>query len=290
MSFSGLFSIGLSGLTAFARGLEAVSSNIANSQTNGYKRVRTEFSDLLPSDAPSLNQSVGSGVIGTGVAAISRQLVAEQGAVARTNTPTNVAVSGDGFFVVAEEPATNGASALLFTRAGDFAPDALGNLVNAAGYYLQGASVGVDGRSGFGGLQSLETVNVNRTPAGAVAADLAALTGIAIDADGYVNATYANGETRALFRIPLAQFVNPEGLDEAGRTAFRNTGLSGDPRLAAARSGNAGAIEGSAVEISTVDIGQEFSTLISTQRAYSTSARVISTADELWRTLVGTAA
>lgn len=290
MSFSGLFSIGLSSLTAFSSGLEAVSSNIANSQTNGYKRVQTQFADLIPADAASLSTAVGAGVIGTGVTAAARHLIGEQGAVARTNTPTNVAVSGDGFFVVSDQPASNGSTPLLFTRAGDFSPDALGNLVSASGYYLQGARSGVAGRNSFGGLQSLETVNVNLTPAGADPAALGQLTGIAIDADGLVNASYANGETYALFRIPLAIFVNPEGLEGAERTAFRNTALSGDPRLAAARTGSAGAIEGSALEISTVDIGQEFSTLISTQRAYSTASRVISTADELWRTLVQTAA
>ena len=288
MSFSGLFSIGLSGLSAFSAGLEAVSSNIANSQTTGYKRVTTNFADLIPSDAASLNNSVGAGVFGTGVAAVSRQLVGEQGAVTRTNTATNLAVSGDGFFVVSKEPASSASASFLFTRAGDFKADALGNLVNSAGYYLQGAAAGSTARTGS--LQSLETVNVNRTPAGADPAALGALTGIAIDENGDVNATYANGETHTLYRIPLALFINPEGLEEAEKTAFRNTTLSGDARLAGARTGNAGAIEGSALEISTVDIGQEFSTLISTQRAYSTASRVISTADELWRTLVQTAA
>lgn len=288
MSFSGIFSIGLSGLSAFSAGLEAVSSNIANSQTTGYKRVTTNFADLIPSDAPAQGQSISAGAAGTGVTAISRQLFGEQGAVTRTNTETNLAVSGDGFFVVAEEAASSGAAPFLFTRAGDFKVDALGNLVNSAGYYLQGAAAGSGARGGS--LQSLQTVNVNRTPAGADPAALGALTGVAIDRDGNVNASYANGETHTLFRIPLAQFVNPEGLEEAARTAFRNTALSGDARLAGARIGNAGAIEGSALEISTVDIGQEFSTLITTQRAYSTASRVISTADELWRTLVQTGA
>lgn len=290
MSFSSLFSIGLSGLSAFGTGLEAVSSNIANSQTNGYKRVRTDFADLIPASAIAPDATISAGVSGTGVTAVTRQLAAEQGAIARTNTPTNVAVSGDGFFVVAPEPASTGSIPFLFTRAGDFTPDALGNLKNAAGYYLQGAVVGANGAAGAGALQSLQTVNINRTPAGADPAALGAMTSIAIDRDGYVRASYANGETHALYRIPLALFANPEGLEDAERTAFRNTTQSGDARLSAARSGSAGAIEGAAVEISTVDIGQEFSTLISTQRAYSTASRVISTADELWRTLVQTAA
>lgn len=288
MSFSGLFSIGYSSLTAFSAGLEAVSSNIANSQTTGYKRVRTEFADLIPATSSPQRQTISSNMGGTGVSAMSRQLVGEQGAVTRTNTATNLAISGDGFFVVSAEPAAGAASPFLFTRAGDFRADALGNLVNSAGFYLQGSLAGAASRAGS--LQSLQTVNINRTPAGADPAALGELTGVAIDADGNVNATYANGETHTIFRIPLAMFVNPEGLQEAERTAFRNTTLSGDPRVSAASSGSAGAIEGSALEISTVDIGQEFSTLISTQRAYSTASRVISTADELWRTIVQTGA
>ena len=286
MSFSGLFSIGLSSLSAFSAGLEAVSSNIANSQTTGYKRVRTDFADLLSSNAAGQSQSVSAGALGTGVTAVSRQLFGEQGAVTRTNTATNIAVSGDGFFVVSAEPAAN--QSALFTRAGDFRADALGNLVNSAGFYLQGSPAGAAGRSAS--LQSLQTVNLNRLPAGAAPAILGALTGVEIDAEGAVNATYANGETHTIYRIPLALFVNPDGLEEAGKTAFRNTTLSGAARLSSARAGSAGAIEGSALEISTVDIGQEFSTLISTQRAYSTASRVISTADDLLRTLVETAA
>ncbi len=288
MSFSGLMSIGLSGLNAFATGLEAVSSNIANSQSSGYKRVRTDFSDLIPVGAPSLNQAVGAGVIGTGVSAAARQLVDEQGAILRTNEQTNIAIAGDGFFVVSQDVTPT--DDFLFTRAGDFSADALGNLVNASGLYLQGASVDANGAASVGSLAGLETVNINRTPAGATAANLGALTGVTIDKDGFVIGSYANGETRPLFQIPLALFTNTSGLEEGDATTFMATTLSGGATLAAARSGRAGAIEGSAVEASTVDIGQEFSTLIQTQRAYSTNARVLSVADELWRTAVETAA
>jgi flagellar hook protein FlgE len=280
--------IGVSGLNAFATGLESVSANIANSQTSGYKRVRTDFSDLIPIDTPSLNQAVGSGGIGSGVAATARQLVNEQGAVIRTNEETNIAIAGDGFFVVSQDVTPT--NEFLFTRAGDFSPDALGNLVNASGLFLQGAAVDAAGNSAVGSLAGLETVNITRTPAGATAAALGALTGVSIDADGVVMGSYANGETRALFQIPLALFTNPEGLEDGEATTFRSTTLSGDAALSAASQGRAGAIEGAAIETSTVDIGQEFSTLIQTQRAYSTNARVVSVADELWRTLVETAA
>lgn len=291
MSFAGVFSIGLSGLNAFAKGLEAVSSNIANSQTSGYKRVRTDFSALLPTDAAPARSAISPGAANAGVGATARQLVFEQGAVTRTNQSTNVAIAGDGLFIVSRDPATTGAAGeFLFTRAGDFTVNAAGQLVSASGYFLQGAPVGATGGAALGGLGGLSTVNVNAVPAGADLATLGALTGVDIDADGFVSGQYANGETRRLYQIPLALFANPNGLEEAEATAFRQSLVSGEALLQAAREGRAGSIEGAALEVSTVDIGEEFTTLIETQRAYATNARVISTADELWRRLIETAA
>ncbi|MDZ7627265.1 MAG: flagellar hook basal-body protein [Parvularculaceae bacterium] len=283
MSFTSIFAIGVSSLTAFAKGIEAISGNVANTDTTGYKRVRTDFSSLLPTSS-SGNGLVSAGAAGTGVAAAPRQLFSEQGAIARGNQATHVAVAGDGYFVVSRQPGANNPGDLLFTRAGDFKPDADGNLVNAAGFYLKGTT------SASGGAQGLQTVNVNRLPTGADPAALGALVSVEIGQDGSVNATYADGTNFTISRIPLALFVNEDGLALADRTAVRATALSGEAVIAAARTGRAGAIEGSALEGSTVDIGAEFSALIETQRAYSTGARILSTADELWRTLVSTAA
>jgi flagellar hook protein FlgE len=279
MSFTGIFAIGVSSLTAFSKGIESISSNVANSDTTGYKRVRTDFETLLPTSRVS--------PAGTGVNAAARQLFAEQGAIARGNQTTHVAVAGDGFFVVSRAPGATAAGDLLYTRAGDFRPDAEGNLVNAAGFYLQGAAATAGATISAQGLQ---TINVNRVPAGEDPALLGDLVSVGIAGDGAVNATYANGETHTIFRIPLALFVNEDGLALADRTAFSATAASGAAEIAGARTGRAGTIEGSALEASTVDLGAEFSALIETQRAYSTGARILRAADELWRTLVETAA
>lgn len=276
MTFSHLFSIGLSGVNAFATGLESVSANIANSQTAGYKHFETSFAERV-SAYQGARANEGAGVI-----ASARQVIGDQGAVTRTATSTNAAILGAGFFVVAPGPASP-ASEMTFTRSGDYAPDAAGNLVNGKGYYLQGVSGGGDASGGLGGLQ---TVNVTA----AADATLGALLGVTIDEDGLVIGRYATGEERTLFRIPLAVFVNEEGLVDAGDATFRATPDAGDVRIQNARTGAAGAIEGAALEASTVDIGREFSTLIETQRAYATTTRILSTADDLFRTLVETAA
>ena len=288
MSFSGMFAIGVSGVNAFAQSLEAVSSNIANSQTDGYKRVRTDFSSLIPTDAPELSQTIGDASVGNGVVAQSRQLVNEQGAVTRTNVDTNIAIGGGGLFVVADTAGPN--DDFLFTRAGGFTANGNGDLVNAGGYFLQGVAVSAAGSAAISGnLSGLETINVNTVPAGA-AAPLGAIREIDISEDGFVTARYASGEEFSLFQIPLALFRNVDGLEEAEASAWRNSEISGEARLAIPGEGAAGRIENEAIELSTVDIGQEFSTLIAVQRAYASNARLISVADELLQTLVSTAA
>jgi flagellar hook protein FlgE len=277
MTFSNIISIGLSGLSAFSTGLEAVSSNIANSQTTGFKRSRVDFSNLVAAHSQSE---------GTGVAAVDRYLTSEQGSLSKTATETNVAIAGSGFFVVAEDAGDGSTASMLFTRSGDFSADAAGNLKNGAGYFLRGYEIS-DGAA----AAALQTINIYRQPSlPAGSSPLGALISIEIDADGRLLATYGSGEKRALYKIPLALFANAGGLERVGGTAFRQTEDSGEAALSFARQGRAGAIEGSSLEISTVDIGREFTTLIETQRAYSTNARVISAADDLWKTLVETAA
>lgn len=284
MAFASVFSIAVSGVSAFARSLAAVSANIANTQTVGYKRARTDFASLVTVDAPDAGTRLAGGV-----GAVTRTLAEEQGAIRRTNAATNVAVAGAGYFVVAESAA--GAPQFLYTRSGDFAPNAAGALVNGAGFFLQGYPVGATGSATVTGQAGLQTIDVNRAPPLAAGANpVGALAGVEIDSSGRVIARYATGERIALYQIPLALFPNPEGLEEMRGTAFRRTGLAGDLALAAPGAGRAGRIEGEALEISTVDIGREFSTLIETQRAYATNARVISVADGLLETLVRAAA
>ncbi len=178
MSFSGIFSIGLSGLNAHTTSLEAVSDNIANSQTVGFRRARTDFSQLI-----AQQQSARNNIAGNGVNATNRHLINEQGFINRTQSSTDLAISGNGFFVVSQTPDGNPTTEpFLFTRAGDFRPDANGNLVNSAGYFLRGQAIG-DDINNIGNLNSLQTVNINNITGAAVAS-----TAIALNANFSVNA------------------------------------------------------------------------------------------------------
>jgi len=129
----------VTGLQAQSFALQNISGNIANSQTTGYKETDTSFQDLV--SAAAVGQQTASGVIASSVATNT-----VQGAIQSTSVSTDMAISGDGFFVVAQptgftdnKPTFNGVTD--YTRAGNFQLNADGNLVNTAGYYLMGIPV-----------------------------------------------------------------------------------------------------------------------------------------------------
>lgn len=126
MSLYGMMTTGASGMNAQASRLSTVSDNIANASTTGYKSASTEFSSLL---LPSISGNYNSGSVNTDV----RYSIDQQGALTYTSSSTDMAISGNGFFVVEDPSGTP-----YLTRAGSFVPNASGQLVNAAGYTLMG--------------------------------------------------------------------------------------------------------------------------------------------------------
>lgn len=126
MSLYGMMRTGVSGMQAQSTRLSAVSDNIANSGTTGYKRSSVEFSTLL---VPSTSTYYGSGAVVSDI----RHIVTEQGVLDFSSQQTDLAIDGEGFFVVRDAAGTP-----YLTRAGSFVPDGEGRLVNAAGYYLTG--------------------------------------------------------------------------------------------------------------------------------------------------------
>ncbi|MCG8508102.1 MAG: flagellar hook-basal body complex protein [Rhodospirillales bacterium] len=105
--------------------------------------------------------------------------------------------------------------------------------------------------------------------------------GVTIDANGLVTALFDNGETRTIYQIPIATFVNPNALESRTGNIWNATQASGDFTLRVADNGPAAQVVQGALEASTVDIGEEFTEMIVVQRAYSASTKIISTADEM---------
>lgn len=113
-----------------------------------------------------------------------------------------------------------------------------------------------------------------------------AFTGITIDENGVVTALFDNGQRRDIFKLPIATFRNPNGLESRNGNAYLMTERSGDPLLLTANTGGAGEVAPNSLESSTVDLAEEFTNMIITQRAYSASAKIITTADEMLEELI----
>jgi len=143
MSLYGALFGGVSGLTAQSSKIGAISDNIANVNTIGYKQATATFSSLVVNSSSNVSYQTG-GVVGGTVLDIS-----QQGLLQSTQSPTDLAISGSGFFVVRAIPdgSVGGTAATpLYTRAGSFTPNSLGNFVNTNGFYLQGWPLDRDGR------------------------------------------------------------------------------------------------------------------------------------------------
>ena len=472
MSISSAMLAGVTGLVSNSSALAAISDNIANSNTIGYKRVGIDFTSLV-------NSGSTFGYAAGGVAAQSQSIVAQQGTLQATQSPTDISLSGNGFFVATGQPTgVTPTDTRFFTRAGSFTVDDSGFLKNSAGLYLQGwpadingnvspdsanlndltsinilqvantaqptnsatiqanldadqtpnagavqyetdtalspsvydmalyaahqqdpatntapgikpdfsitipvsdskggqrnlvvdfikssatpnvwhaevrsdpaidvasASASTDGpgviaagdvtfnsdgsinQAGttLGGLSSSATSppvatitlgasNSGTTPSWAVGLGAAAqtislnlnsitqfsansavtsvnrngtafgsLSGVTIDAKGMVTAVFDNGSTRRIAQVAIATFPNPDGLKSVNGNAYEASDKSGIYTLKQAGQAGAGQVSPSSLEASTVDLSTEFTGLITTQRAYSASSKIITTADQM---------
>ena len=111
------------------------------------------------------------------------------------------------------------------------------------------------------------------------------ITGVSVAKDGTLTAQFSNGLSQNVYKIPIATFTNPDGLGQLTGNAYIATKNSGAANINPANSGGAGGITSSTLEGSTVDLATEFTNLITTQRAYSASARIVTTADQMLQQL-----
>lgn len=438
MSIYGAMYSGVTGLAAQSQALGMISDNISNVNTIGYKGTVARFSTLVTEAASVTHYSPG------GVRSSPFQKIDRQGLLQGSSSPTDIAIVGNGFFVVNEDPNPGVGDDYLFTRAGNFTLDENGYLLSN-GYYLQGWRLDTLGNlpANTSVLSSLETVNVSNLtgaarqttnielavnlpgatsstigdsysttvtvydkqggtydltytwtktadnvwrvdaslPAGANFADtdtgaavldptvtlgtitfnadgtlgavtptapygtvnadsqlqfyidydgsaattstadrqqitldlgtigfgdgmtqyggpyypsiieqdglsFGAFTGISINEQGIVTALFDNGQQRDIFQLPIATFRNPNGLEAVTGNCYLQTERSGDPLLLQANTGGAGEVAPNSLETSTVDLAEEFTNMIITQRAYSASAKIITTADEMLEELI----
>lgn len=220
MSINSAMLAGASGMRANASTLAAISDNIANVNTVGFKRLRSDFTSLLNSQNGSTTYSAG------GVMSRSASLMNEQGSTVASSVATHMAVSGNGMFVVRgrSEDATS-RDPYYYTRAGQFSPDADGYLQNAAGYYLLGWPVDATGAVNANptDLNALESVRVSGIAGGAEASSRLSLSAnlqssqvvsaaaATYDATDSAN-NMASGAVTPDFQIPIQMYDSQGGL------------------------------------------------------------------------------
>jgi flagellar hook protein FlgE len=180
MSLNSAMTAGTSGLQAEASALAAISNDIANVNTVGYKGTDVDFESLVTA-------SNGGTYSAGGVTTTTQQMVSTLGTTTQTSSPTDLAIAGQGMFVVSTQPTAVGGNAQAeFTRAGSFTPDANGFLKNTAGLYLLGWPANSEGQVNTSNtsINSLQPINVS-----SVAGQVSATTAVSVDAN--INAQQA---------------------------------------------------------------------------------------------------
>jgi len=248
-----------SGMSAQETNVNTISNNIANVNTTGFKRGRTEIDDLgyetiqEPGARSSATSQYNVGVqIGSGSRVSSIRKEFTVGSPQITNNPFDLMVNGEGFFGIIMP---NGE--LKYTRDGSFNVDAQGTLVNKQGYKVY---------PGFAFPPN--TANVSISESGKVEAFIKGQT-----------------EPTNVGQIPIFTFVNPVGLKSSGGNLYQVSLSSGAPIQAVAGESNAGALMQGALETSNVSPMTEMTDLIRAQRAYEMNSKVMGVADQMMQTI-----
>ncbi|MBO9543366.1 flagellar hook protein FlgE [Caulobacter sp.] len=207
----------------------------------------------------------GNGLISSGIVEFTTDgKLKDTGNLFGTSSPTSISIAASG---TAVDP-LNPNAPIWADGLGIDTQDVQIDLASAAGGLTQYNSQSV-----------VQSVNTNGTAFGN-------LTNIEVDEDGYVSAIFDNGVTRRIAQVAVATFSNPNGLKGVNGNAYRVTNESGTYSLKAPGSGGAGSLAPSTLEASTVDLSTEFTGLITTQRAYSASSKIITTADQMLEELL----
>ena len=263
---------GVSGIQQFQTKLDVIGNNIANSSTLAFKSGRADFEDTF---SQTLTGGVVNGIqVGSGVLTGSVRQSFEQGTLTRTNVPTDIALDGDGFFEVRDP--ISGKS--FVTRAGAFDRDKEGYLVTSQGYRVQGYQDPT--------LASLGDIRIDDT--GKPDGDPGSYENFSIDVEGKITVHLDVSDTKFVRgQILLQRFQNPNALVKEGNNLFSGMEDAGSlAQLSAAKTNGLGEIIVGHLEVSNVDIANEFANLITTQRGFQASARIITTTDEMLQEVV----
>jgi len=247
--------IAATGMEAQQLNIDVIANNLANVNTVGFKKSRSDFQELFYQDlkTPGATSAEGSEIpsgiqIGLGVRPVAVQKLFLQGDFANTGNSLDLVIEGDGFYQIMTPDGT-----IAYTRAGAFKLDSEGRIVNSDGYPLE--------------------------PNITIPTDTLTITA---GSDGKITVLQAGSPTPSeIGQIELARFINPGGLKATGRNLFIPSAASGDPLLGTPGSEGFGTINQGFLELSNVNIVEEMVNMIVSQRAYEVNSKAIQTSDEM---------
>lgn len=251
--------IAKTGLDAQQTNMDVISNNLANVSTNGFKRQRAVFEDLLyqtirqPGAMTSEQTNAPSGLqIGTGVRPVATERLHSQGNLAQTNGTRDVAIKGQGFFHVQLPDGTD-----AYTRDGSFQMDQNGQLVTTSGFQVVPAIILPEtAKKVMIGRDGTVSVEIEGSPA-----------------------------PQQVGQLTLTTFINDSGLESVGENLYLETASSGTPTENAPGINGAGLLYQGYVETSNVNVAEELVNMIQTQRAYEINSKAISTSDQMLQKL-----
>jgi flagellar basal-body rod protein FlgG len=233
--------------------MDVISNNLANVDTNGFKKSRADFQDLMYQTKTAPGRASGNGngnptglQIGTGVRTVGTKKLFTTGNFKQTGNPFDIAIEGKGFFQVTMPDGT-----VAYTRNGSFNADRDGNLVTSDGYLLEPNITVPQGSENFD-----------------------------VSQEGIVSVE-VGGQVQQLGTIELANFINPTGLSNIGKNLYKATEASGNVVTGEPGDASFGTLLQNSLETSNVKIVNEMVDMISAQRAYEVNTKTINTADQM---------
>lgn len=243
------------GMNAQQNNIDVIANNLANVNTNGFKKSRADFQDLLyetliePGASTTVNTTNPTGLqIGLGVKTAAVTKIFEQGDLTSTNNQLDMAIEGDGLFQITLPDGT-----IAYTRSGSFKLNENGDMVTTDGFPLEPAI---------------------QIPSGSLS--------VIIAQDGTVSAKTSGSATPTqVGNIQIARFPNSSGLKAIGKNLLQETQSSGTPTVGTPGAEGYGRLSQGFLESSNVSVVEQVVNMIVAQRGYEASSKVISTADEM---------
>lgn len=279
---------GVSGMRSHQTKMDVIGNNIANVNTYGFKTQRATFRDVYyqtlrnPGDPGADRGGTNASQVGYGAQVGSVDTIHTISGYSPTNKATDLYINGDGFLAV-----KNSNNDTLYTRLGALNFDESGNLVDVNGSRVVGLDNGTTGNNYKTTTDANGNTVIDFTTVDVIKIDnYDSYKNITINSDGTITAVDANDTIVTIGAIPVYKIPNQDALKLEGNSYYSAGNNAGNPIVNTPGAGGTGALVTGGLEMSNVDLANEFSDMIITQRGFQANTKIISVVDQMLEELV----